>query len=47
MAGGKARFVERFSSANFVVDRTAYGEEGVAKRKESIYDFAFMDVDIR
>jgi CheY-like chemotaxis protein len=35
-----------FEKANFVVDTAANGEEGVAKLKESIYDIAFMDIDM-
>lgn len=35
-----------FEKANFIVDTAANGEEGVAKLKESIYDIAFMDIDM-
>mmetsp|Transcript_2311 Transcript_2311/g.5296 ORF Transcript_2311/g.5296 Transcript_2311/m.5296 type:complete len:1371 (+) Transcript_2311:222-4334(+) len=35
-----------FEKANFVVDTAENGMEGVAKLKESIYDIAFMDIDM-
>lgn len=35
-----------FEKANFIVDTAENGMEGVAKLKESIYDIAFMDIDM-
>ena len=35
-----------FEKANFIVDTAVNGMEGVAKLKESIYDIAFMDIDM-
>lgn len=35
-----------FEKANFIVDTAANGSEGVEKMKESIYDIAFMDIDM-
>ena len=35
-----------FERANFIVDTAENGMEGVAKLKESIYDIAFMDIDM-
>ncbi len=35
-----------FEKANFVVDTAQNGEEGVSMMKESIYDIAFMDIDM-
>lgn len=35
-----------FEKANFIVDTANNGMEGVAKLKESIYDIAFMDIDM-
>lgn len=35
-----------FEKANFIVDTAENGQEGVAKLKESIYDIAFMDIDM-
>lgn len=35
-----------FEKANFIVDTAENGVEGVAKLKESIYDIAFMDIDM-
>jgi len=35
-----------FEKANFIVDTAENGVEGVNKMKESIYDIAFMDIDM-
>lgn len=35
-----------FERANFIVDTAANGAEGVEKLKASIYDIAFMDIDM-
>jgi CheY-like chemotaxis protein len=35
-----------FEKANFIVDTAQNGEEGVAMMKKSIYDIAFMDIDM-
>ena len=35
-----------FEKANFIVDTAQNGEEGVIMMKESIYDIAFMDIDM-
>ena len=35
-----------FESADFIVDSAADGKEGVEKLKASIYDIAFMDIDM-
>jgi len=35
-----------FEKANFIVDTAENGAEGVEKLKESIYDIAFMDIDM-
>ncbi|CAB9496104.1 Peroxide stress-activated histidine kinase [Seminavis robusta] len=35
-----------FEKANFIVDTAADGAEGVEKLKKSIYDIAFMDIDM-
>ena len=35
-----------FEKANFIVDSAANGAEGVEKLKKSIYDIAFMDIDM-
>ena len=35
-----------FEKANFIVDTAQNGEEGVMMMKESIYDIAFMDIDM-
>lgn len=35
-----------FEKANFIVDTAENGVEGVAKLKQSIYDIAFMDIDM-
>ena len=35
-----------FERANFIVDTAANGAEGVEKLKLSIYDIAFMDIDM-
>lgn len=35
-----------FEKANFIVDTAENGVEGVHKMKESIYDIAFMDIDM-
>jgi CheY-like chemotaxis protein len=35
-----------FEKANFIVDTAENGVEGFAKLKESIYDIAFMDIDM-
>jgi len=35
-----------FEKANFIVDTAANGAEGVEKLKASIYDIAFMDIDM-
>ena len=35
-----------FEKANFIVDTAENGEEGVKMMKESIYDIAFMDIDM-
>jgi len=35
-----------FEKANFIVDTAANGAEGVEKLKQSIYDIAFMDIDM-
>jgi len=35
-----------FQKANFIVDTAENGEEGVRMLKESIYDIAFMDIDM-
>lgn len=35
-----------FEKANFIVDTAANGAEGVEKLKKSIYDIAFMDIDM-
>jgi CheY-like chemotaxis protein len=35
-----------FEKANFIVDTAENGVEGVKKLKESIYDIAFMDIDM-
>jgi CheY-like chemotaxis protein len=35
-----------FEKANFIVDTAENGMEGVAKLKQSIYDIAFMDIDM-
>jgi CheY-like chemotaxis protein len=35
-----------FEKANFIVDTAENGVEGVAKLKKSIYDIAFMDIDM-
>jgi CheY-like chemotaxis protein len=35
-----------FEKANFIVDTAENGMEGVTKLKESIYDIAFMDIDM-
>jgi len=35
-----------FEKANFTVDTAANGAEGVEKMKQSIYDIAFMDIDM-
>ena len=35
-----------FEKANFIVDMAKNGEEGVAMMKKSIYDIAFMDIDM-
>ena len=35
-----------FEKANFIVDKAENGEEGVKMMKESIYDIAFMDIDM-
>ncbi|KAL7579137.1 hypothetical protein ACA910_019163 [Epithemia clementina (nom. ined.)] len=41
------RMVSRaFEDANFIVDTAANGAEGVEKMKASIYDIAFMDIDM-
>ena len=35
-----------FEKANFIVDTASNGAEGVEKLKQSIYDIAFMDIDM-
>ena len=35
-----------FQQANFIVDMAENGEEGVRMLKQSIYDIAFMDIDM-
>lgn len=35
-----------FEKANFIADTAANGAEGVEKLKQSIYDIAFMDIDM-
>ncbi len=35
-----------FEKANFIVDTAENGEEGVRMMKESVYDIAFMDIDM-
>lgn len=35
-----------FEKANFIVDKAENGEEGVNMMKETIYDIAFMDIDM-
>lgn len=35
-----------FEKANFIVDTAQNGEEGVSMMKDSIYDIAFMDIDM-
>lgn len=35
-----------FEKANFIVDTAENGREGVAKLKQSVYDIAFMDIDM-
>jgi len=41
------RLVSRaFENANFIVDTASNGAEGVEKMKASIYDIAFMDIDM-
>lgn len=35
-----------FEKANFIVDNAENGEEGLKMMKESIYDIAFMDIDM-
>ena len=35
-----------FEKANFIVDTAQNGEEGVGMMKDSIYDIAFMDIDM-
>lgn len=35
-----------FEKANFIVDTASNGAEGVEKLKKSIYDIAFMDIDM-
>jgi len=35
-----------FEKANFIVDSASNGAEGVEKLKKSIYDIAFMDIDM-
>jgi CheY-like chemotaxis protein len=35
-----------FEKANFIVDTAKNGEEGVIMMKKSIYDIAFMDIDM-
>jgi len=35
-----------FEKANFIVDTAENGEEGVRRLKESIYDIAFMDINM-
>jgi len=35
-----------FENANFIVDTASNGAEGVEKMKASIYDIAFMDIDM-
>lgn len=41
------RLVSRaFENANFIVDTAPNGAEGVEKMKASIYDIAFMDIDM-
>ena len=35
-----------FEKANFIVDTAENGQEGVAKLKDSVYDIAFMDIDM-
>lgn len=41
------KLVQRaFEKANFIVDTAANGLEGVEKLKTSIYDIAFMDIDM-
>merc|ERR1711957_801783 len=35
-----------FEKANFIVDTAENGKEGVEKLKQSIYDIAFMDIDM-
>jgi CheY-like chemotaxis protein len=35
-----------FEKADFVVDTAENGKEGVEKLKESLYDIAFMDIDM-
>jgi CheY-like chemotaxis protein len=35
-----------FEKANFIVDTATNGAEGVEKLKKSIYDIAFMDIDM-
>ena len=35
-----------FEKANFIVDTAENGEEGVRMLKESVYDIAFMDIDM-
>merc|ERR1719232_2444051 len=35
-----------FEKANFIVDTAEDGVKGVVKMKESIYDIAFMDIDM-
>jgi CheY-like chemotaxis protein/Ran GTPase-activating protein (RanGAP) involved in mRNA processing and transport len=35
-----------FEKANFIVDKAENGEEGVKMMKQTIYDIAFMDIDM-
>jgi DNA-binding response OmpR family regulator len=35
-----------FKKANFIADTAQNGEEGVAMMKKSIYDIAFLDIDM-
>ena len=37
---------QAFEKANFIVDTAENGEEGVRMLKESVYDIAFMDIDM-